>query len=179
MQKKEVILWKTRQTRNSANTVVAKFLMQQLFVHCADAKSKISRKMNNPTFNVNTKKPNIYIKTVDNHNFHCWEITGNSCDLQIGTYAMKELIKGITTELSVSLHCPVDFTSWHVYLEGKDISGALSPDKAFITAPLIFEDLSKIKVTLKTDGTEILSMRMNNVYKNDHIQFGNLLIEEN
>lgn len=73
------------------------------------------------TFDVNTEKPNIYIETVDNHNLCCWEITGNSCDLQIGTYAMKELIEGITAELSVSFLYPLEFDEYAVAIDGVEI----------------------------------------------------------
>ena len=73
------------------------------------------------TFNVNTEKPYIYLETVDNHNFWCWEITGNSCDLQIGTYAMKELIEGITAELSVSFIYPLEFDEYAVAIDGVEI----------------------------------------------------------
>ena len=70
------------------------------------------------TFNVNTEKPNIYIETVDNHKFYCWEISGNSHDLQIGTYAARELIKGITAELSVSFLYPLEFDEYAVAIDG-------------------------------------------------------------
>lgn len=73
------------------------------------------------TFNVNTEKPNIYIESVDNHDFWCWEITGNSCDLQIGTYAMKELIEGITAELSVSFIYPLEFDEYAVAIDDVEI----------------------------------------------------------
>lgn len=73
------------------------------------------------TFAVNTEKPDIYIETVDNHNFNCWEIAGNSRDLQIGTYAIKELIKDITAELSVSFIYPLEFDEYAVAIDGVEI----------------------------------------------------------
>lgn len=96
----------------------------------------------------------------------------------VGKWSLTSRIDGVSAGFKISFLYPVDFTSWHVYLDGKDISGALLPDKVFVTAPLIFNDLSKITITLDNNGTELLSMRMNNVVKNDHIQIGNLLVKE-
>lgn len=96
----------------------------------------------------------------------------------VGKWSLTSRIDGVSAGFKISFLYPVDFTSWHVYLEGKDISGALPPNKTFITAPLIFNDLSKITITLDNNGTELLSMRMNNIVKNNNIQIGNLLVKE-
>ena len=96
----------------------------------------------------------------------------------VGKWSLTSRIDGVSAGFKILFLYPVDFTAWHVYLEGKDISGALPPNKMFTTAPLIFNDLSKITITLDNNGTELLSMRMNNVIKNDNIQIGNLLVKE-
>lgn len=95
-----------------------------------------------------------------------------------GRWSLTPYIDGVSAGLKISLLYPIDYTVWRVWLEDKDISGELQPNNSFITAPLIFEDATKVKITLESDGVELLALSLNNVYKNDNIQIGNLLIKE-
>lgn len=110
------------------------------------------------TFNVNTEKPNIYLETVDNHNFWCWEITGNSCDLQIGTYAMKELIEGITAELNVSFIYPLEFDEYAVAIDGVEIERQSFGGSMRIAAELL--KAKNTQIVFYRNGEEVTKARV-------------------
>ncbi len=70
------------------------------------------------TFDISSE---IFVESVADRNFSCWEIAGNSRNLQIGTYAVKNLIEGITAELSVSFLYPLALDEYAIVIDGVEI----------------------------------------------------------
>lgn len=111
------------------------------------------------TFNVDTEKPSIYIETVDNHKFYCWEMTGNSGDLQIGTYATKELIAGITSELNVSFLYPLEFDEYAIAIDGVEIDRQSYGGTMRIASQLL--KAKNTQIVFYRNGEEVIKARVN------------------
>lgn len=109
-------------------------------------------------FNVNTEKPYIYLEATDKQNVLCWEITGRSCDLQIGTYAMKQLIEGITAELSVSFFYPLEFDEYAIAIDGVEIDRQIYGGTMRVAAELLKS--KETQIVFYRNGEEVIKARV-------------------
>lgn len=100
-------------------------------------------------------------------------------DPTVGKWALTSYISGVSAGLRINTDYPIELAYvWRVWLDGKDISDELQADGAFVTAPLIFEDLSKIKLTIEVGGTVVLTLGLKRAFKTDSISAGKLIISE-
>lgn len=101
-----------------------------------------------------TFTPTSELRLEADSSFRCWEIAGNSRNLKIGTYAAKELIEGITAELSVAFLYPLQLDEYAIAIDGVEIERQSYGDTIRIAAELL--NAKDTQIVFYENGNEVI-----------------------
>lgn len=101
-----------------------------------------------------TFTPTSELRLEASSSIRCWEIAGNSCNLKIGTYAAKELIKGITAELSVAFLYPLQLDEYAIAIDGVEIERQSYGGTMRIAAELL--NAKDTQIVFYRNGNEVI-----------------------
>lgn len=99
-----------------------------------------------------TPTSSIYLKA--DESFGCWEIAGNSRNLQVGRYSVKDLVAGITSELRVSFLYPMDIDEYAVAIDDVEVDRESYGGTIRIASELI--NATGTQIVFYSNGEEVV-----------------------